>query len=86
MVSAHDSKADSEVQGEIQWADSHAQISREPTKTPGATPIHIWKPTKTLNDLGADGVSIALESKHPNPGEAQWANLHAQNLLKSTKI
>lgn len=68
MLSASDSRESSKVQGEIQWARFHAQISSEFTKIQNCTSIRIWKPTKILSSLVAIAVSIGLHSKLTNPG------------------
>ena len=58
MLPTPGSKASSEVQGEIQWANFHALISLEPTKITNFTSIHTWTYATILNALGADAVSI----------------------------
>ena len=67
MMPASDTRASSKIQGEILWANCHAQNQLQSIKTNHFTSIHIWTSSKILSSVGANNVNIGFQSKFQNP-------------------
>ena len=83
MLSTFDSRACSDVKGEMQWANFRAQISIGLTKIYNFTSSHVWTHAKILGSLDAGVVSIGFQSKLRGLGWNSMGKLLCSNFFQS---